>query len=533
MKAPGILERLDDALNPIVVKELRQAVHSRFVTAVLMFFLIVQLLVIGIYLMVVAAWGQIESIEFQAGREVFSWLQGILLATCMLFLPLYTGVRLAAERSEVNTDLLFITTLRPRAIISGKLISAVVLAVLIFSACTPFMAFTYFLRGIDWPSILLIITGDFLVVIGSVQIMLFIAVIPANRLFKAFLGLIGLGALGFIFAGAFGTSMMILWQGELIRMLHADLAWFWVTVGMFVTGIVGFGGLFFTWSVALISPPSANRSLSVRLYMVGFWLVSGALAWLASTWVRSEIPFAIWTAVMLMLWTLGLIISINERERWSPRIARSIPRWYLRPLALLFYSGAAGGVLLSAIMLGWTALAVFIFRDAAAPAAGPFGLRWEFLLDTLRVMGILALYLSCYAMTAVFIRTWLLRGVPADFTWIVMLVVTAAGSIVPFLIAFALFYREWDYGTHYVWFLGNPVAAMLEMAFSYRSRHAEVFAYFAAGWAALIVLVNLPWFFSQLRRFRPASGVAVAPSGVAPSALTSVPLDATQTAPSG
>ena len=118
MKSAGLLERLDDTLNPIVVKELRQAVQSRFVSWVLFALLVAQLLAIGVYLMVVAAAGQVESIDFQAGRDVFSWLQGILLATCMLFLPLYAGIRLAAEHSDVNTDLLFVTTLSPRAIIS-------------------------------------------------------------------------------------------------------------------------------------------------------------------------------------------------------------------------------------------------------------------------------------------------------------------------------------------------------------------------------------------------------------------------------
>src|SRR5205823_4778714 len=82
-----------------------------------------------------------------------SILQGILLFTCLLFIPAYTGIRLAAERSDINVDLLFISTLRPRAIVRGKFVAALVLAVLIFSACTPFMTFSYLLRGLDVPSV--------------------------------------------------------------------------------------------------------------------------------------------------------------------------------------------------------------------------------------------------------------------------------------------------------------------------------------------------------------------------------------------
>src|SRR5262249_44895141 len=50
MKSLGILAWLDDGLNPIVVKELRQAVRSRFVVAVLLLFLLLQVLYIGVYL---------------------------------------------------------------------------------------------------------------------------------------------------------------------------------------------------------------------------------------------------------------------------------------------------------------------------------------------------------------------------------------------------------------------------------------------------------------------------------------------------
>src|SRR5262249_44079794 len=140
---------------------------------------------------------------------VFAVLQGILLATCMVFIPAYTGMRLGAERSDVHVDLFFITTLRPRAIIAGKFVAAIVLAILIFSACMPFMAFTYFLRGIDLPSIFFVIAFDFLVVTVTVMLAIFLAVIPANRILKALLGLIGLFIGLLTFGYALGGTIML------------------------------------------------------------------------------------------------------------------------------------------------------------------------------------------------------------------------------------------------------------------------------------------------------------------------------------
>ena len=44
------------------------------------------------------------------------------------------------------------------------------ITVLIFSACMPFMVFTYWLRGIDLPSIFVLLVFCFLVVAATVQL---------------------------------------------------------------------------------------------------------------------------------------------------------------------------------------------------------------------------------------------------------------------------------------------------------------------------------------------------------------------------
>src|SRR5262245_50237735 len=113
MKSAGFLDKLDDMLNPIAVKELRQAVKSRIVISALLLFLLIQLSIL-----LLSLWfgdrQTGESINLHAGREIFQILQGFLLGTCMLLVPAYAGVRLAAEHSDTNVDLLFISTLRPR-----------------------------------------------------------------------------------------------------------------------------------------------------------------------------------------------------------------------------------------------------------------------------------------------------------------------------------------------------------------------------------------------------------------------------------
>ena len=138
-----------DQVNPIVVKEFRQAVQSRLVIAVLILSLLINLVVVGGYVM----FSPDADTSMQGGQTVFMALLTILHLTCLIFVPLYAGVRLSLERGDANIDLLFVTTITPGAIIRGKYLAAMALTLLIYCACLPFLTLTYLLRGIDLPTI--------------------------------------------------------------------------------------------------------------------------------------------------------------------------------------------------------------------------------------------------------------------------------------------------------------------------------------------------------------------------------------------
>ena len=527
MKSTGILEKIDDALNPIVVKELRQGVQSRFVVAVLLLFLLLQLVFMGIFLVVWSIGGQLDSTEFQAGRDVFLILQGILLATCMIFIPAYAGMRLGAERSDVHVDLFFITTLRPRAISAGKFVAAIVLAILIFSACMPFMAFTYFLRGIDLPSIFFVIAFDFLIVTVTVMLAIFLAVIPANRILKALLGLIGLfvGLFTFIYA-LIGTFFFV--EFGVAGLLENRE--FWYTCLASVIGAVGNIGLMYTWSVGLLSPPSANRTLPMRLWVTLLWVIDGAAMTYFSTQLGFEGFLGSWIISMCILLSLCLVIACNERERWAPRVSRTIPKsWWLRPFAFLFYSGAAGGIIWACVLVGLTGISYPLLRQLLPVSArrliGPGGT--DVLNNIFQTMGVVFLYTYCYALTAIFLRNTILRIHPV-YTWVLWITLVALGSAIPYLLTFLLHQRDWSFTTHYTWLLTAPpagIAVMLMML-----EHATVFLFLFA-WAGLVTVLNLPWFFRQIRRFRPFVPTTSQAREMLPDILAPTPMEATRTIP--
>ncbi len=536
----GLLGRLDDALNPIVVKELRQAVRSRLVTTVLLLFLVAQVTYLGIHLVVDQVEGRLASVDFQAGRTTFAVLQGIMLGTCMLFLPIYTGVRLAAERSEVNVDLLFISTLRPRAIVTGKLTATLLLALMIFSACAPFLAFTYFLRGIDLPTIYLVLALDFVAVVVAVQLAIFLAVIPANRILKVLLGLLGLGALAMGLGSTLAGTVALAEEG--LGYLMEDREFYTVVTGLGLM-VLALVGLLFTWSVALLHPPSANRALPMRVYLLVLCPVGGLLlgyADRAQERPSAEGPFLAWFMAVAALAVLALVIAINEREQWGPRVTRTIPRrWWLRAPALLLYSGSAGGVLFALVLFGGAALALQLWREVVPNDSRhlfPGAPQWLRVTDWRQVifetMAVLALYAYCYALTASLVRRVFLPRVPVGYTWVVFLALLVAGSVLPFLGAFLFLYGEWNYQLHFFWLLSNPVAAAGEMSDPRLSFRESAYWLFAGVWAGAITLASVPWFMRQVLRFRPptAPGIDRRPSAPAVPGMQTA-LDKTRTAP--
>ena len=66
-----IVEKINDRLNPIVVKELRQAVQGKFLIVVLICFLCLQLLIVGLFLT-----DEAVTESFNAGLNVFRVLLG-------------------------------------------------------------------------------------------------------------------------------------------------------------------------------------------------------------------------------------------------------------------------------------------------------------------------------------------------------------------------------------------------------------------------------------------------------------------------
>jgi hypothetical protein len=483
---------LSDRVNPIVVKELRQAVQSRFVIAALLTLLAIQLVAIGIYLL---ASGD-TLLSFDAGRQVFLMLFAILQGVSMLFVPLYTAVRLAAERSDTNVDLLFITTIKPRGIIAGKMLAAVVLTVLIFSTCMPFMAFTYFLRGIDLPSIFFSLAFGFIVVIACAQAAVFVACLPVSRALKLIFGLIEL----IVFAVAYFAAMAAV-SGLVVGGIHIGIraADFWrgVIVMLIVAGLLI--GLFFVLSVALIMPLASNRALPVRLFITIAWLAIGATSLIYSAVEKDHGPVIAWQVMFNLVFAVALFVAVSERDRLGRRMLRAVPRSSLkRALSFFFFSGAASGLAWASVMVGLTLVVARLWAKARPAYANA-----DDLIDSVKWLGGMCLSFFCYALSGALLRRHLLSRIGAEMTWIVSAILLALGSIVPLMIGYLVFFNDqWWSEDFAAWFVGNP--------FAWGNKgHRVLYVSVAGVWAVLVAALSLHWFIGRVKSFERVSSPTV------------------------
>jgi hypothetical protein len=510
-------EWLADWPNPIVVKELRQAVRGWTALVMFLLYLVVQLVVVGIILMSVAE--QIWT-ESPVGAQVFLAVQIQLAITIVGLLPLYAGTRLFLERSDVNLDLMFITPLRPVWLVLGKLLAALVLGLLFFSASAPVMTMAYFLRGLDLFYAGILLGLDVLAMMTAVQAALFVAAIPAPRPFAVLLGL------GVVFGLLLGVGML---TGGSVAIFAGGPALFdpvgVIVVSSFValTLVAGFI-LLFTATHALLSPPPSNRLMPFKIMLlavpIGYWIAVLALVELFSSLFGPTSSSEYLELIQMMERTIAVTgwlawcIAVSERLEWNRRVLAQVPRTrWLRVLAFPFYTGAANGLTLALVLtvfslltrrfigfwLSWTGTSVRPFYSYASDT----WLEWEF------IAFMADCYVIAYALTALTLRRYLewQRGklVPG---WVLLLLEVGLIAFASLLVAVVLALLRVPEDLLAFAFVFTPYAVFeaLGMEVLYRHERWDVYVFstiLVLIWLAIVGSVTFYWWWDKVRRFAP------------------------------
>lgn len=338
---------IGDRANPILVKEIRQALKSRFFIVSFSFMLAV---CVAITLILLGSYDPQEPVWTGRGRAAGPILIGLsAIKICLGFaayflVPTFAFYSVMHEVNRKTYELLMITTMKPRQIVLGKLLSAVLQLMLFYSAAIPFIATIYLLGGVDVFSLLLMIAWSFL---GAVILSLwsvFVALAVRNRRARNFWYVLNIMLLGFV-ATMLTTGLLGIFIFEGITHMFRSLPRFWFAMGV---ALVLYALVFWHLLAIAISCTtfrSDNRTTRLRWLVLGTWAITTAIFVAACIFFGNE-PEA-WTvyAIILLFYLAiaGLIFS-SESNRLSLRVARGYPRSLLgRAWAGLMYPGGVRG----------------------------------------------------------------------------------------------------------------------------------------------------------------------------------------------
>ena len=491
----GITNWFDDRMNPIVVKELRQGMQSRS------FIVIVNLLLAALTVICLLSVMSDPDVATRAtgGRFIYLFLQGALFFSCIVFVPMYTLVRLRSERGENNVDLFFTTTLQATKIVRGKFFAGISLVSMLYSVCVPFMLFTYMLRGYDIPTMLLSLGIGYLVTALTLASCIVIGCWSPP---KALGQLVVLAtAIGLVILACFviGPMSEILAFG--VQDIFRDRDRLAVLAAVLISAFFIFK-LLEAMAIGLVSPPRSNRTLRLRVWasltiVTMFFVFTGA-AWFSSGFAMMPFSYgmqlatAYWMSIALGLVVLLLLIAVCEPDGFSARILDGRPRGSLaviRPVAFLYTHGASGGILWALVHAAGI-IGTFYAVLALAPAysaSGPYSVGYmmhEVFDDFVQWLLLAYLFQMNYILLGKIIMRAFFPPSAAKHTWVAVLFALFAILMTTLIITFALDPRHWD--RSFLWNLVTPFADVESWG------DIVVRFYFAGLWGAVSLLICFP-----------------------------------------
>lgn len=477
---------LNNRINPLLLRELRQQVRNRFTIVLINLF--IAALVFSCMMTVLFR----DPHELSgSGIMLFYWLAGQMTFACFLVVVGYTAVTTANER--LNGDLMYVSGMRPSSIVFGKALSGAVLTILLMSITLPFVTLAYLLRGLDIE----IVVRSFLSAFVSIQVMNALAITLFSNV-KTRSQMI-LMIFGGFFASIFilqGASIMLFMVFPVFRS-GSFSAWTDIISLILIPG--SFYALFLAAAIAAVAPPTSNRFLPIRITLTVIYIGSlslvSAIPNLFGPLPASVggSPLAPWAYAWLVALVGLTMIVVSERDTWSYRVRRTIPKSFLlRLFCFPFYSGSPCGL----VWLAFLCLGVVVALLSISTGTGPsstnlFPMFWlVFALD--------------YCLTGMLLRSWLLpRSVPSDKTWAVVLFLLLLFTFGGMLLFFLTRSESAMYGDFTAQYAASWISALNPFYLDFDASHTPRQTYGAAVWAVALIPFVFFWFIWRVRFFSP------------------------------
>lgn len=424
------IERGGERLNPILVKEARQALKSK--QFVITFTLL--LLAGWVWSMLGVALLSPGVYYAPGGRFMLSGYFVILTIPVLIIVPFSAFRSLAAEREDGTFELLSITALSSRQIVTGKLGSAMLQMLVYYSALAPCIAFTYLLRGIDIVTIVFLLFWTLVASVLLSSVGLVVATITRARQWQVLLSVLLLVMLCFV------TFFWTITFVSLISDAHAtafDDIEFWLAMAAIMTFCISHAVMFVLIAAAQISFASDNRSTKLRVMLLvqqTLWI-----GWMMFFWIHFEEEEILYVLVSVaaLYWAFAGACLIGEAANLSPRVKRSLPQSFAGRMCLTWFNPGSGTGYTFTVANLLTLLLVVVVAGLTAEFEG-FGAargNFDWLVYTTLAVAYVVLYLGVARLITLLLRQ--LGRVTMLLTFLVTLFLCVIG------VAFPLFFQAW------------------------------------------------------------------------------------------
>lgn len=353
------MKALGERLNPVLVKEVRQALRGR------MFRILFMLTLSAAAAMSVVVLARLSSDSDASvwGRRVFQGMHAVYAVAVIVLLPLIANRSMASERDERTLDALLVSGLSTARIVRGKWLASGVLLLLFLSACAPFLALGYVLYGLDVLTSLFLVACTSALGWGTSLLGILLAAVARNRVLDTLL----LALQVFVAIGGLSMWLALAARVEIFGAFRS------VTLDEFLWGagvwLVLFG-LLLAWlfglAVAAVAHPEENASTRLRIVALLSTLAM-ALSCLLPTFLdgdgETSEQFLMVAVFLVCVFNLTLV---TEPDALGRRASADLRHGRVtRPLAAWLLPGGGRGMVL------------FVAQLALLVAAGVGALLWD------------------------------------------------------------------------------------------------------------------------------------------------------------
>lgn len=339
-RSDGFLRRLDDRLNPILVREINQSLGGRAFPGMLH-------ASVAAIIVICVIFSQIGYESGQTGRLLMTGCIACIAPLVLGFVPM---AAFASTRHEVNggtAEQLLMTRLRPLRIVSGKLSASLLHFVIFLSVFAPVIAITYLLNGVDMAMVVLLLFMAMMLAIAATSFAVAMGTLGGTKHFQQLVqGVTSTALFGFAFWAMAGSGFV----PELLAGWLRD-GEFWASMGAVVAAVAAFTLLCCIIAATSLAHAYENRSTPFRVFAVGVQVL--AIPWMLlvlRTPDLDDIPAYLSMGIAGFGLPFWLWANCEDRAL-SPRVRTLVPRraWLAR-LSVPFLPGGDRGFVLTLLM---------------------------------------------------------------------------------------------------------------------------------------------------------------------------------------